>query len=41
LREEGYEGEKVDDFARGQKLAAVNIDGVAHRLKRVERDAYG
>src|SRR5205823_5755309 len=41
LREEGDESEEADKVALRLDVAPVGVDGVAHRLERVERDADG
>jgi hypothetical protein len=41
LRKEGDEREKVQIVASRRHGPAVDIDGIAHRLKGVKRDAHG
>ena len=40
LREEADEGGEAQEIPLARDLAQVEIDGVAHRLKREERDAH-
>ena len=38
--EEAYEQSKVDEALLGRILVPINVEHVAHRLKRVERDSH-
>ena len=40
LREETDVGGKLDQVARGPQLAAIDVDGIRQRLKRIERDTH-
>ena len=39
MREERDERRELDEVARRLDVAAIDVDDVAHRLERVERDA--
>src|ERR1051325_9747094 len=41
LWKEGHEREEVYEAARGRNVPAVNVERIAHGLKRVERNARG
>ncbi len=40
LREKRHEEQEIREVPAGPQLAAVDVDGVAHRLEGVERDAH-
>ena len=40
LGEEGDEGQEMNDSSAWRELSAVDVDGIAHRLEGVERDAH-
>ncbi len=41
LREERDEAGEIEEVARGPRVPAIHVDGVAHRLEGVEADAQG
>ena len=41
LGEQGHEAGKIGESASRSSSSAIDIDGIAHGLECVERDAYG